>query len=115
MKVIYDNGIYLEHHGVKGKNLMLTRREAHKIQKGTMSLKKAKSSKWQQSHVQSKNYDANRVHNDLTFHKPEFVQKVNKRISKGQSYQKAFGRTKLSSVVKGAGRVAGALATKLVR
>lgn len=130
MKVVYDNDSYIEHHGVKGmkwgqrreknraavnqalkgKNLILTSREARKIQKGTLSLKKAKSSKWQQSHVQSKNYDTNRVHNDLVFHKPKFVQKVNKRISKGQSYQKAFGRTKLSSVVKGGVELGAALA-----
>lgn len=130
MKVIYDDGAYLEHHGVKGmkwgqrreknraavnqyltgKNLILTRREARKIQKGATPLKKVKSSKWQQSHVQSKNYDTNRVHNDLVFHNPKFVQKVNKRISKGQSYQKAFGRTKLSSVVKGGVEVGAALA-----
>ena len=120
MKVVYDNDSYLEHHGVKGmkwgqrreknrasvnqalkgKDLILTKQEAHKIRKGTMSLKKVQSKRWQQSHVRNKGYSRDRAYRNSLLQGTQFAQRVNKRISKGQDYAKAYRRTAISTFAK---------------
>lgn len=128
MKVIYDAD-YLEHHGVrgmkrgqrrernrasvnqalKGKDLILTKQEAHKIRKGTMSLKKVQSKRWQQSHVRNKGYSRDRAYMNSLLQGTQFAQQVNKRISKGQDYAKAYRRTAISTFAKSTALLGGGL------
>ena len=127
MKVIYND--HLEHHGVKGmkwgqrreknraavnralkgKDLILTKPEATKISKGTMSLKKVRSKRWQQSHVRNKGYNRTRAYIDSAVQNTQFVQQVNKRIAKGQDYAKAYRRTAISTLAKSTALLGGGL------
>ena len=129
MKVIYDNDAYLEHHGVKGmkwgqrreknrasvnqalkgKDLILTKQEAHKIRKGTMSLKKVQSKRWQQSHVRNKGYSRDRAYMNSRLQGTQFAQRVNKRIGKGQDYAKAYRHTAISTLAKSTALLGGGL------
>ena len=129
MKVIYDNGAYLEHRGIKGmkrgqrreknrasvnqalkgKDLILTKQEAHKINKGTMSLKKVQSKRWQQSHVRNKGYSRDRAYMNSLLQGTQFAQQVNKRIGKGQDYAKAYRRTAISTFAKSTALLGGGL------
>lgn len=129
MKVVYDNDSYLEHHGVrgmkwgqrreknrasvnqalKGKDLILTKQEAHKIRKGTMSLKKVQSKRWQQSHVRNKGYSRDRAYMNSLLQGTQFAQQVNKRIGKGQDYAKAYRRTAISTFAKSTALLGGGL------
>lgn len=128
MKVIYDDN-YLEHHGVrgmkwgqrraknrasvnkalKGKDLILTKQEAHKIRKGTMSLNKVQSKRWQQSHVRNKGYSRDRAYMNSLLQGTQFAQQVNKRIGKGQDYAKAYRRTAISTFAKSTALLGGGL------
>ena len=127
MKVIYND--HLEHRGVKGikwgqrreknreavnralkgKDLILTKPEAKKISKGTMSLKKAQSKRWQQSHVRNKGYSRAHAYNDSVLKNAQFAQSVNKRIGKGQDYAKAYRRTAISTFAKSTALLGGGL------
>lgn len=127
MKVIYND--HLEHHGVKGmkwgqrreknrkavnralkgKDLILTKPEAKKISKGTMSLKKVQSKRWQQSHVRNKGYSKAHAYNNSVLQNPQFAQEVNKRIGKGQDYAKAYRRTAISTFAKSTALLGGGL------
>lgn len=147
MKVIYDDCAYLEHHGVKGmiwgqrreknrasvnqalkgKDLILTKQEARKIRKGTMSLKKVQSKRWQQSHVRNKGYDRTRAYIDSAVQNTKFAQQVNKRIGKGQDYAKAYRHTAISTfaqstallgglgLIMGSDKIANAVVKRTIR
>ena len=128
MKVIYDDN-YLEHHGVlgmkwghrraknrasvhqalKGKDPILTKLEVHKIRKGTMSLNKVQSKRWQQSHVRNKGYSRDRAYMNSLLQGTQFAQQVNKRIGKGQDYAKAYRRTAISTFAKSTALLGGGL------